>query len=65
MSTAIKLINKPGKKKEKGILKILKSINENNISDAIGIQALKTYTDISNMSNINISNNVITTEKQN
>lgn len=53
MSTGIKLVNKTDKKKTKGIVDILKTIGDYNISDAVGVQALKTFTDVAG---IKISN---------
>ena len=55
MSTGIKVINKKHKKKTKGIISILKAIGCHNISDAVGVQALKTFTDVVGINNVHIS----------
>ena len=54
MSVGIRIGGSKKKKEVKGIVKILESIGSNNISDAVGVQALKTFTKVAMVNNVTI-----------
>ena len=54
MSVGIRVGGSKNKKEVKGIIKILESIGTNEISDAVGVQALKTFTEVAMVQNVTI-----------
>lgn len=54
MSVGIRVGGSKNKKEVKGIIKILESIGSNDISDAVGVQALKTFTEVAMVQNVTI-----------
>lgn len=55
MKAMINVGNKQSKKMVKDIVLILKTICKSNISDKVGVEALRTYTRIAEVKNVSIS----------